>query len=326
MKENMKQGLSGVSVQRGFTLVELMIAITLGLIVVTVALQLFLNSQRTSALQQGASNLQNASLFGLESILRDVRLTNLSASQPFMDNTTPQGGLVLTASNLSTKKNPDGTSGFTMAAGLVSASEIGESNLAGKQSDQLVIQYRNTAGNQFDCEGNALKFGDYVVQRYFLREDGGDNDAEPNKPLALACKAATYQNEAQASLAGMDGDGQVLISRVDHFSVLLGVARDGMNADCSAAAVKDAVLDCFGYISIKDYMALTTKPQIVSIKLGLLVRSADSVGKNKFFNPDKVYEVLATSAKLKTDTKNSLYARSVVTQTIAIRNGFGIQN
>jgi type IV pilus assembly protein PilW len=44
---------------------------------------------------------------------------------------------------------------------------IGLSNLQDEKSDQLVIQYRNTIGNSFDCEGNQINLNAYVVERYF---------------------------------------------------------------------------------------------------------------------------------------------------------------
>lgn len=314
------------NIQRGFTLVELMIAIVLGLIVTAAAVQLFITAQRGLVIQQGSSNLQNSASFGLEYMLRDVRLANLNASQPYLDSTTAQGGIVLSAQNLSTKKKSDGTPDFTIVANLLSDSDLGDSNLAGQKSDQLVIQYKNTVGNQYDCEGNTITPANaYVVQRYFLREDSNTNN-DPNQPLALACKATTYINTEQAILSGLEGDGQIIIPRVDQFKVILGVARDGANSTCDADVTPDGKLDCFGYITLKNYKLLTKKPQIVSVKIGLLIRSPDSIGQNEFFDAEKLYTILGSTAKLEAHDKNKLYLRDVVTQTVAIRNGFGIEN
>jgi type IV pilus assembly protein PilW len=48
-------------------------------------------------------------------------------------------------------------------------------------------------------------------------------------------------------------------------------------------------MDCFGDIKIEDYKKLTAtkKPQIVAMKIGLLIRSTNTVGENKFFNKDQ---------------------------------------
>lgn len=313
----------------GFTLVELMISISLGLLVVAAATQLYLTGQKSMAVQQGAANLQNSASFGLEYMLRDIRLANLGA-KPIIDPTVLHGGIVLSKANLSSNNafvltNASASNGQLMTTEAVT----GTSNLSGQKSDQLVIQYRNansqgTMVNYYDCEGHAIAPDVYVVERYFLRKDTNRND--PNASLALACKATSYTGDDIAKLEGLDGKGEIIIPRVDHMRILLGVASDTIDATKIPAVLgQDGVLDRFGYISIEKYLALTTKPQIVSVQIGLLVRSPDSVGKNDLFDPNKDYTILDTTAKLKSDSKNSLYTRQVITQTVALRNGFGLQ-
>lgn len=315
------------SPQYGFTLVELMISIVLGLMITAAATQLFIMGQRSMALQQGSANLQNSASFGLEYILKDIRLANLRSATPTIDPTIQHGGIVLSKANLT---NLADLTKFTITGAddsnlLTTLGGIGPSNLNGQQSDQLVIQYQNTVGNTYDCEGNTITPpGAYVVQRYFIREDTKNNN-DPNKPLALACKATWYTGDSNTKLDGLSGNGEIIIPRVDHMHILLGVARDGMKSDCSNTAVKDGQLDCFGYIKINDYLNLTEKPQIVSIKLALLVRSPDTVGNHGLTKSGLTYKLYDINQPLATDTKNNLYVREVVTQTIALRNGFGLQ-
>ena len=45
---------------------------------------------------------------------------------------------------------------------------------------------------------------------------------------------------------------------------------------------------------------------------------------NDLYDKDKSFGVLNINAKLKEDPKNNMYLRNIVTQTIALRNGFGI--
>lgn len=66
----------------GFTLIELMVALSLGLLIVAAATHLYLTAQRGMVTQQGAANLQNSASFGMEYMLRDIRLANLGASKP----------------------------------------------------------------------------------------------------------------------------------------------------------------------------------------------------------------------------------------------------
>lgn len=331
--------------QRGFTLIELMISIVLGLLVSAIAVQLFLTSQRSVTVQQAMMNLQNSALFGLGSVIDSIRLANLNSSQPFIDDQILYGGIVLSANNISNNKKADGGLDFTINNNLLTRGAIGESNLEDQTSDQLVIQYKVSTPNQFDCEGTGLTTSDYVVERYFLRKDTSRND--PNEPLALACKAARYTEATAKTNTTLDltGNGEIIIPRVDQFSVRLGVAFDGANENCNAITTTkkvskedgteenitenlapDTRLDCFSYMNIEDYRALTgKKPQIVSVQIGLLVRSTDTVGNNQFFDANQIYKILNTQSILKPNNRNNLYLRSVVTQTIAIRNGFGIE-
>ena len=145
--------------QKGFTLLELMISLVLGLLVSAIALQLFLTSQKSTTVQQGMMNLQNSTLFGLGGMVDSIRLANLNSSQPYIDDKVLYGGVVLSANNISNNVT-DGTSNFDVDDELLTRGGIGGSNLDGKSSDQLVIQYRVNTANQFDCEGKGLTAND----------------------------------------------------------------------------------------------------------------------------------------------------------------------
>ncbi|WP_228719219.1 PilW family protein [Acinetobacter indicus] len=252
---SLNKKLFSFSKQSGFTLLELMIALSLGLIVSAIAIQLALTGQRGVSTQQALSDLQNDALFGLEAFVREIRLANLNAAEPMINDTVLHGGIVLDARNYTQKfKNgedgkPTTTLDITLKNALSEGAVSDSSNLVGQASDQLVIQYKNSMSNQFDCEGRQIVKDAYVVQRYFLRND--TNRGDPNKPLALACKAFSYMGDEPAEI-DLSGDGQIMIPRVDHLSIQLVVARDGMNNECSAIATADGQLDCFGQISIED--------------------------------------------------------------------------
>lgn len=312
--------------QTGFTLLELMVALTLGLIVSGIAIQLAISGQRGVSDQQAYSDIQSDALFGLESIMRDVRLSNLNASETMINDQVLHGGIVFVLQNITNKyvlnnagqatSTPDiEVKGEILSAGKVDNS----SNLAGQKSDHLVIQYRNISEGQFDCEGRQIPVSSYVIQKYHVVKVNAEN--ESNQPYALACKAFTYSGDSPAKV-DLSGEGQILIPRIEHFSVLLGVAQD----KCTATQVADGRMSCFGYVSLDNYNKITTlpKPQVVSVKLGVLVRSTQRVKQNNLFNPNKEYELLHVKAKLTENAKNQFYMRQAITQTIALRNGFGV--
>lgn len=62
------------SQQAGLSLVELMIAITLGLVLMTGVVQIFLSSKNVFTTQQGLSRIQETGRLGIEFLSRDIRM------------------------------------------------------------------------------------------------------------------------------------------------------------------------------------------------------------------------------------------------------------
>ena len=82
----------------GFTLLELIISLALGLVIAAAATMLFLTGQKSYVLQTGMSDLQDNANFGLNYIAKDIRLTNLNATTAQVNDETQYGGIVLTSS------------------------------------------------------------------------------------------------------------------------------------------------------------------------------------------------------------------------------------
>ncbi|OTG63923.1 pilus assembly protein PilW [Acinetobacter sp. ANC 4470] len=355
--------------QSGFTLVELMLSLTLGLIITAAAILLFLASQRSLSMQQGMSDIQGNANFGLNYLTKDIRLANLNNQKSILNDETAFGGIALTSSVNATKdtKTVPATplsnfvntiAGNTAAVNLLSRSNgmpagtapawSGASNvqISGSDisSDQLVIQYipqyitdqKNTPTNTsddvlfggFDCEGNRLEFllndpnstepdptkkapfgPQVIVQRYFLRADTNNQQAEPNQPLALACDSGFYSTTGNPTAVTRYGDaGEIIMKRVDHFRVLMGVQNDTQHR----------------YISINDYMGLAIpRPRIVSVQIGLLTRSSQNVGNETLIKDDQEFVVLDQTVKVKKPATATKYVRQVISQTVALRNSIG---
>ena len=309
------------NIQSGFTLLELMIALALGLIISAAAIQLFIGGFLTSRMQEANAELQNSGIFFLVYIARDIRLANYGVTRPDLNDQTPWGGIVLTAINATdTSTNiPYPTVAPFVSAGLLSHSVgTGETVSSVKNewqglsnvnvsSDQLTIQF--VAPNAMvNCEGLDVQEGDYVVQRYFLRRD----PADANTPTAAGTAAVAQP----ALITGFGGAGQIIMPRVDHFTVQLG-ARSANNN--------------LGYYTINEYRKVAkaarakvpaeVAPRIVSIKMAVLVRSLDDT-KNKNIDLTKAIPMLNQNVTL-TDDKTQ-YARRVYATSIAIRNGMGV--
>ena len=125
--------------QVGFTLVELLIAIALGLIIAASATMLFLTGLKSQALQTGQSGLQDDANFGLNFILKDVRLSNLNTVQSGINDTTAYGGMVFSSSTTGGFNNSNLP--IDVAETLLSQSNLNLSNAQSVRSDQLTIQF-----------------------------------------------------------------------------------------------------------------------------------------------------------------------------------------
>ena len=197
--------------------------------------------------------------------------------------------------------------------------KVGPSNVD-QASDQLVIQYKAFDPNGFDCEGNAftqeeINQGTFIVQRYYLRPDGKTSD------LALVCDAGRYKTMVETvklptGISGLGQRSQIIMRRVDYFHVLLGVKQN------------DA--DEFSYMTIDQYMGSgnllvkdgTPRPRIMSVQLGAVVRGYDSISGNDTL--PIAFKVLNNDVTLIDSSTKEKYAREVVSQTIALRNGYGL--
>ena len=125
--------------QVGFTLVELLIAMALGLIIAASATMLFLTGLKSQALQTGQSGLQDDANFGLNFILKDVRLSNLNTVQSGINDTTAYGGMVFSSSTTCGFNNSNLP--IDVAETLLSQSNLNLSNAQSVRSDQLTIQF-----------------------------------------------------------------------------------------------------------------------------------------------------------------------------------------
>mgnify|MGYP000202157008 CR=1 FL=1 len=367
------------SSQRGYTLIELMVALVLGLLVSAAAIQLLLTSQATFSMQQGGSEVQESALSGMTLMIRNIRSANYGASQPVINDFTQTGGLVFTSAiNNSTETHraaaalpgtvnlqgiqisnspvvePLLTRGAGMALGDPYKNQWnGASNVTivsgGSgvgRSAQLVIQYR-AAQDMYDCEGNRISGprmavvkgvngvdlpaqmvdGDVVVERYFLRQDTqlGNNETAA-QALALACDAGTYNtldlkllSENKVPLTNFGDAGQVLINRVDHFDVRLGV---------------EVAPNQLRYYTINEYLNIkppvvsgraAARPRVLSMQVAILTR-AQGMSMSNVIEQNQTYQMLDQQVKLTTPDSSSTsrgYLRRVYSTTISLRNGRG---
>ncbi len=213
-----------MSKQRGFSLVELMIALALGTLITLAAVQLFSTNQRTFQLQQGLTDVQEQGRFALDYISRDLRVMGLR--DPTVAG--PDPGLLL-----------DDT---VVGAVVVPASQDG--GAVGAGNDRLTFSFHAEEGDM-DCEGDSIPVGappTLVANTYWV--GGADND---QLFCAGSIDAATL--------------GLMLVEGVDSFQVQIGIDTDANGIPAA------------GHYLRVDEVAFLPNPQVVSVRIALLVRA-----------------------------------------------------
>lgn len=321
--------------QLGFTLIEMMVALTLGLVLVAVAIQLIVSGQVNYRIQAAASSVQDSGVFGLNAVTKNIRLANYGNAGAMNDETL-YGGIVLSAqttigiSAATLNGNLNGLKqGATVVSGdtYISKSAQNDSAFGSLKSDQLVIIYQ-APENVVSCTGRnvkgsdrsltSLKKGWYVVEKYYVkkRSDNTGADLYCSDALFIASGESVPQSYtvgtntttiAAINLLNNDygnNSGQMIAQNVEYMRIQL-ITR---NSDAST-----------GTMGINDYMGITVtstnkhRPAIIGVNIGLLTRSNETVSNNT----KTAYKVLDQTLTAPTDR----YMRHVYSTTIALRNG-----
>ncbi|GAA0800596.1 PilW family protein [Psychrobacter piscatorii] len=279
----------------GFTLIELMISLVLGLLISAAVIQVYIINMRTATVQQSASEVQDSSIFAMQAIEDNVRIANLGNPITSINSTTKNGGIVLTTTNLG--------SANTTEAKFLTTNNTGLSNINNIASDQLTIQYKNITQNSlFDCEGTEVlaSSNDWVVERYFIRATDSSSTTGV-RSLSLACDAGRIDNTGVVTTP-FSGNGQIIVEAVDQFKILLGIQTDAKNLT---------------YITVDAYLQLSDKPPITTIKTGVIIRSNTPLANE---TDKSTFVVLGTEQTLKTDTTRANYYRRSYESTVLLRN------
>lgn len=172
--------------QQGFTLIELMVSLVLGLLVSAAVVQVYIINAKTAGIQAGASELVEDATFNVPVIERKVRLASLGLANKVKDD-QPGAGIILTSANNAPKdkdgnkqldnlKNPEDIDATNLPKDITISSKpvevallthTGDQATNGKKNEwtgasnfdlksgQLTIQYR-APQNMYDCEGKLV--------------------------------------------------------------------------------------------------------------------------------------------------------------------------
>lgn len=314
----------------GYTLVELMIALALGLIIVAAVLSIYLNSQRSLVLQSSLGELQENANFGMRLLAHDIRHANLN-----MGNAEQQinplvlgSGIVLNQANLPKAFSEGPTAIANLGTLYLTRAATDSDNTSSGKSDQLTIQYRPSVTTVYDCEGQKIESASTatILQRYFL--DKIDTPAGEPPSYALRCDAAIYKT-GSTTIEGLGKGAEQLLTRIEAFRVRFGIKNpDGTLRYASIAqyqALSDAIVNNpANQCSTAPDSCLAKLPNIISVELSVLARSQGRIGANAANNPVSSFQLAGTDVTLKGNAQtHQNYLHQVVTQVVALRNGAG---
>lgn len=334
--------------QKGFTLLELMIGLAIGLLVVSAATAIFLSAQRSLGFQLGMGDVQQNSNFGLAMLTHDLRHANLNTpSNQKVNNKMVGSGVIFARENYPSSLHAN----LTNIA--YSTQNFADDATAGK-SDQIVIQFvpqyqieeasdvdpkdptkkinerllSNT--DMYDCEGNRIGFTTAkanddtqairptMVQRYFIAKlPNSQQGSDGLDRYGLYCDAGHYK-EGDSSITGLNNNAQLLMQNIDAFKVLLGVKNPQNNQ--LRYLTMDEYTDLMSSITEeKNYL------QVISLQVSVVARSATNIGADAGLN-NKTITLPGTATAVVFDgdaNLNKKYIRQLVTQVVGLRNTLG---
>ena len=317
----------------GFTLIELMIALTLGLLIVAAGLAVFLSSSRSVNMQLGMGELQQNANFGLGVLTHDLRHTNLNTiSSQRVNSYTVGSGIIFKKENLPTSLQ----SITNLEAELVTLQAKDTDNTAGK-SDRLTIQYTPETETIINCEGATIgtptdpASGKVIVQRYYLAQSPQQITGEPTA-YSLYCDAGEYLTTGTPiAITGLGANAQQIIQRIDAFKVRLGVKNPaGQLRYMTIDQYKTAMTTLLNATACATKTSTTcndTFLQVTSIEVGILSRSTGTIGADASLNTQTDFKLAGQNVSLNgssgKDVLNKKYLRQAVNQVVAIRNTLG---
>lgn len=340
---------SHIQLQKGFTLIELMVAIVLGLLITAAAIQLFMTGMISLNMQRAMADIQDNGNFGLSYIAKDIRMANFDAAKPVVDDSTEYGGIVLSSDNF---PKVAGDSILTDDTLFTKNSVEGLTKKTDTPSDQLTIQYkpsqnkypaaifaRYMAGDLTltpteasevvgaDCEGgnvtlSDVKEGVYLVQRYYV--DAG----------ALKCDAGKYfinkknaANEIDSPVvSGLKSGAQTIMQNVEYMRILLALSENNAEVGTGTGNQSNLPVDGLAQKNLRYVETYVAGNRVRGLQVGFLLRGSSTVNGGSILESQNNAKFRVLDKDVELAVKDKVYLRQVITQTVALRNAMGTES
>lgn len=271
----------------GFTLLELLVAMSLGLFLLAGLIQVLLANREVFRVQENSSRIQEDGRFIVTVLNSTVSLAGYREDASLtMDTQFP---------NYSTLANPPAQ---TFQEGEVvngTDNDIGGGDNIKNGTDAIAIRYRSDGAIR-DCLGSIVGSGLMSVNRFYVDDDD-----------TLNCRSDVYNPSTGAAVSSAT---QPLIDNVEDMQIRYGMSTGGTFHDVAA----ECYLDASVAIGAGSDCVTLNFDQVVSVRISLLLHSNDDN-----LTPDnapQTYSFEGVNNVLAAD--NRLYR--AITTTIAMRN------
>lgn len=262
------------STQRGFSLVEIMVALTLGLLVTAGVIQIFISAQRSARMLETTSGMQENERLALDTLNKYIRLAGYKRTSWTPSNTA------FPANNLGS---------HPLAVRAVVAG--GDNDQQG--ADSITFRYQGSNDRSVsDCLGGIVNPNQVVITTLGLDLNNGR--------FALRCRVQLVNMATNTAIGA--AQIQPILNDVEDMQILYGVAA---NTD-PVWRVDRAQR----YVTATQVTANNWWDQVISVQINLLVRSeADNVTQQQVFtfngvnyNDRRLRHVVSTVINLRNKT------------------------
>ena len=240
------------AVQAGFTLIELMVSIVIGLFIVAAVLAIYLNMKTSFTAQDQLAQLQDS-----ERLVLTMLTTTVQSAGYFVN---PLANTAATALPAATVTRTDGSSSTFDAAQRVSGTGAGNGTTAAT-SDTIAVQYTTASGDGLmNCQGGTNTSGaPQVSQNYFSVNAANELTCTvgTGSPVKLAANVG-----AMTIIYGVDTSGS---GSADTYMPASGITAGALWSNVNSAQISVTFLDTLK--SKPGAPVLLEKPVVQTINL-----------------------------------------------------------
>lgn len=256
--------------ERGFSLIELMISLAIGLLIMASVVTIYVNSSRTSRTSEVESQMNEDGLIALNLIQAQIRMAGYSNFEEIGSAENPNFSGAGVRGCSAAAFYPNATSQT-----LFSALTDSDCAVASSLGDGIVIRYEADSGNTIPTASgvpsNCLMNGAYNTDNskgdtYYLAENRYYIASSSTNPLSLYCAAGTG---AMTSLPQM----QPIFDNVEKMEFLYGVSATAEVDDTQIVTYLNAADVDAAFAADTDVNERWRR--VVSVKVCLLMRSAE---------------------------------------------------